>query len=262
MNKNRSIRVAAFCLGLMLAGSLQVHAQKVTFRDGTVSLKQAFEKIEASSKYKIAYNDSHLNVSRKVSLNQKETEVLEILATILKDTGYTYKKNGNYIVIVPVEQKPASKVKKVKGVVKDASGEAIIGANVLVKGTATGVITDMNGSFELEVPGNAVLQITYIGYVQQDVAVKNRDQLAVLLKEDTKTLDEGCCRRLWYNEEKGPDRCSSISEDGRYSPKYDIYSEPCVSRKSSRFTGKYNQCPAWWRHNVSDSWSCFDRSRQ
>ena len=46
MNKNRSIRVAAFCLGLMLAGSLQVHAQKVTFRDGTVSLKQAFEKIE------------------------------------------------------------------------------------------------------------------------------------------------------------------------------------------------------------------------
>lgn len=73
---------------------------------------------------------------------------------------------------------------------KDASGEAIIGANVLVKGTATGVITDMNGSFELEVPGNAVLQITYIGYVQQDVAVKNRDQLAVLLKEDTKTLDE------------------------------------------------------------------------
>ena len=92
MNKNRSIRVAAFCLGLMLAGSLQVHAQKVTFRDGTVSLKQAFEKIEASSKYKIAYNDSHLNVSRKVSLNQKETEVLEILATILKDTGYTYKK--------------------------------------------------------------------------------------------------------------------------------------------------------------------------
>ena len=48
MNKNRSIRVAAFCLGLMLAGSLQVHAQKVTFRDGTVSLKQAFEKIEAS----------------------------------------------------------------------------------------------------------------------------------------------------------------------------------------------------------------------
>lgn len=65
---------------------------KVTFRDGTVSLKQAFEKIEASSKYKIAYNDSHLNVSRKVSLNQKETEVLEILATILKDTGYTYKR--------------------------------------------------------------------------------------------------------------------------------------------------------------------------
>ena len=210
MNKNRSIRVAAFCLGLMLAGSLQVHAQKVTFRDGTVSLKQAFEKIEASSKYKIAYNDSHLNVSRKVSLNQKETEVLEILATILKDTGYTYKKNGNYIVIVPVEQKPASKVKKVKGVVKDASGEAIIGANVLVKGTATGVITDMNGSFELEVPGNAVLQITYIGYVQQDVAVKNRDQLAVLLKEDTKTLDEVVV--VGYGTMKKKDLTGAVSQ--------------------------------------------------
>lgn len=73
---------------------------------------------------------------------------------------------------MPVEQKPASKVKKVKGVVKDASGEAIIGANVLVKGTTTGVITNLNGDFELEVPDNAVLQVTYIGYVQQDIAVK------------------------------------------------------------------------------------------
>ena len=79
-------------------------------------------------------------------------------------------------------------------------------------------------------PGNAVLQITYIGYVQQDVAVKNRDQLAVLLKEDTKTLDEVVV--VGYGTMKKKDltgAVASVKMDD--TPKYDIYSEPCVSRK-------------------------------
>ena len=67
--------------------SLPIDAQKVTFHDGFISLKQAFEKLESVSTYKIAYNDSQLDVSRKVLMDQKEMEVLLALSQLLKNTG-------------------------------------------------------------------------------------------------------------------------------------------------------------------------------
>lgn len=80
--------------------------------------------------------------------------------------------------------------KTIKGVVKDATGEPIIGANVLVKGSTTGVITDLDGNFTLEVPTDAILQISYIGYLPQEIKVTNQTTFNIELKEDSKTLDE------------------------------------------------------------------------
>lgn len=70
-NKHKSRRIGTYCLCFLIAGCLQVNAQKVSFNEGTVSLKEAFQKIEASSKYKIAYNGTQLDVSKRVQLNQK-----------------------------------------------------------------------------------------------------------------------------------------------------------------------------------------------
>ena len=70
--------------------SLPIDAQKVTFHDGFISLKQAFEKLESVSTYKIAYNDSQLDVSRKVLMDQKEMEVLLALSQLLKNSD-TYR---------------------------------------------------------------------------------------------------------------------------------------------------------------------------
>lgn len=80
--------------------------------------------------------------------------------------------------------------KQVKGVVKDPSGETIIGASVLEKGTTNGTVTDYDGKFVLEVANNAVLQVSYIGYQAQDVPVKGQTILTVILKDDTEVLDE------------------------------------------------------------------------
>lgn len=81
--------------------------------------------------------------------------------------------------------------RKISGIVKDPSGEPIIGANVVVKGATTnGTITDIDGRFNLNVPANAILQVTYIGYMPQEVAVRNQTNLNIVLKEDTETLDE------------------------------------------------------------------------
>ncbi len=77
----------------------------------------------------------------------------------------------------------------VKGIVKDVSGEPIIGASVVVKGTSNGVITDFDGNFTIpNVPEGSVIDISFIGYVTQ--SVKASSQMNIILKEDSKTLDE------------------------------------------------------------------------
>ena len=187
MNK-KFIRVLGLGVGLFLAGSLSVNAQKVSFNGERLSLKQAFEKIESVSKYKIAYNTSQLDVNKQVVLNQKNQDVLQILSDLLKGTNCVYQVNDNYIVIT---LKDDEKVKKIKGTIKDSAGEPIIGANVILKGDATvGSITDIDGNFDLSVPSNATLQVSYIGYNTQDVPIGNKSFLNITLKEDTETLDE------------------------------------------------------------------------
>lgn len=78
----------------------------------------------------------------------------------------------------------------VKGTVVDAQGIPVIGASVKAAGTTTGIITDLDGNFSLSVPKNATLQISYIGYVTQEIKTNTRTSFRVTLIEDTQTLDE------------------------------------------------------------------------
>ena len=80
--------------------------------------------------------------------------------------------------------------KNINGNVKDGTGEPIIGASVLVKGAQTGTVTDLDGNFTINVSNNAVLVISYIGYLTQEISVAGKSVINVLLKEDTELLDE------------------------------------------------------------------------
>ncbi|MGL5937343.1 MAG: SusC/RagA family TonB-linked outer membrane protein [Phocaeicola sp.] len=80
--------------------------------------------------------------------------------------------------------------KQVTGVVKDSSGETIIGASVLEKGTTNGTITDFDGNFNFTVPEGATLHISYVGYKSQDVATVGKRHFVVVLREDTEQLEE------------------------------------------------------------------------
>jgi len=80
--------------------------------------------------------------------------------------------------------------RKIKGTIMDESGDPIIGANVMVKGTAEGTITDLDGKFFMSVPDKAVLVISYVGYIKQEVKVTDQSSLRIILIEDTKILDE------------------------------------------------------------------------
>lgn len=78
----------------------------------------------------------------------------------------------------------------VTGVVKDAKGEALIGVNVLLKGTTTGTITDFDGNFTLSVPSDGVLVVSYIGYQTAEVKLSSKSNYEIVLKEDSKVLGE------------------------------------------------------------------------
>lgn len=76
----------------------------------------------------------------------------------------------------------------VRGNVKDQSGEPIIGASV--RSGSSGTVSDLDGNFTLNVPGNATIQVTYLGYLPQNISVNNRTDLSVVMSEDAKSLDE------------------------------------------------------------------------
>lgn len=99
---------------------------------------------------------------------------------------------------------------KVTGKVKDSSGEPVIGASVVIKDNKTmGTITDFDGNFSLEVPSKSVLVISYIGYVTQEVPVTGKKSLDIILKEDTKTLDEVVV--IGYGTQRKGDVTSSVA---------------------------------------------------
>ena len=102
------------------------------------------------------------------------------------ETGHIKNANVTLNLIETVQQQE----KTITGTVVDDQGEAIIGANVIEKGTSNGTVTDYDGNFNLNVNNNAVLRISYIGYLEQEVATEGKSTINVKLLEDTKTLDE------------------------------------------------------------------------
>lgn len=105
----------------------------------------------------------------------------------------------------PISQS-VQQTKTVTGQVVDETGEPVIGASVVVEGTTNGTITDFDGRFALQVPSGKKVVISFVGYVPQTIAPKQGKDFRVVLKEDSKMLDEVVVGRLRYSESKRCDR--------------------------------------------------------
>ena len=178
-------------LALLLSGSLSVDAQKITQQFRNVPLKTVLEEVEKQLQYSVIYKKDEVNEQKQINHNFKDASVEEVLSAIL-DKGLSYSIQGKMIVISQKTTKASApqQQKKVTGVVKDKTGEPVIGANVIERGTTNGTVTDLDGRFTLEVPQNAVLQVSYIGYMEQEIPVNNRSDISVSLLDDTQNLDE------------------------------------------------------------------------
>ncbi len=193
---------------------MAVFAQTVSFGSNKVTLKSAFEKIEQSSKYKVAYNSSQLiDANRTVTLTKKSDDVFGMLNQLLKGTNCTYELEGNYIIIKSQHKGKAQshgKKIKVKGVVKDETGEPVIGATVMEKGSANnGVITDIDGNYTIEIASDGLLAVSYIGCKDQEIKVNGREVINVNLADDNKVLDEVVV--VGYGVQKKRDVSTAVS---------------------------------------------------
>lgn len=176
---------------ILLSGALAMNAQSVTYQFKNVPLKTVLKEVEKQSKFSIMYKKDVVDENRLVTADFKNTSLEQVLSTVLGD-GVTFSIQGKMIVIAKkgTNTSQQGKKQKITGVITDSNGEPVIGANVMVKGTGNGTITDVDGNFHLDVQSNDVLEISYIGYTTQRITVGDQKHLLVKLVEDAEMLDE------------------------------------------------------------------------
>ena len=130
----------------------------------------------------------------------------------MKCTTYYFRPLGLLLLLCLIPLCSIAQNIMVKGIVKDNLGESVIGANVTEKGTTNGMITDLDGNFSLTVQKNATLVISYIGYVTQEIAIKGNTNLNIILKEDSKALEEVVV--IGYGTARKSDVTGSIASVG------------------------------------------------
>ena len=177
----------------MLLTSLQLSANvfsqdRITLKIQSVELKKALVQIEKKSSYRFLYNDDILSSLKKVNINADNTLVTEVLDNILSGTELTYKELSNNLVVITRKNEDYRDM-PISGKVVSDNGEAIAGASILVKGTNIGTKTDANGNFSFNVPDNAILIFSYIGYENQEVSAAGQTTLNVTLKLSEKLQD-------------------------------------------------------------------------
>ncbi|MDR1456152.1 MAG: TonB-dependent receptor, partial [Tannerella sp.] len=172
------------------AESLDLNS-KITLRVENASVKEVLKEIERRSEFTFFYNDRTLDVERMVDVNVADTDLRDVLAGILPDCAFEM--DGRRIILIarPPAAPQQQERRQIKGVVTDEAGEPLPGVNVAVRGTASGVVSDVDGQYDILVPdGNTVLAFSFIGFATKEITVGDRSVIDVVLTEDTKMIEE------------------------------------------------------------------------
>lgn len=170
----------------------QVTKLHLEVNNGT--LLQVIKAIEEQSEFTFVYDVNELNLDKKVSIHVEDKLLPDILKNLFAKEALDYKIMDRHIALYKKMEKQPSfpqSSQSIQGVITDEKGEPILGANVVVAGTTDGTISDMDGKFTLDVPANAILKISYIGFLSVNVKVSpDKKVYTITLREDTETLDE------------------------------------------------------------------------
>ena len=186
-----TVLMLTVCLSQMVAATYaQTTKLNVSAKEET--LENVLKQIEKQSEFLFFYNLEEINKNEKISISKKNANIQDVLETIATKTGLRYTIKDRHIVLTTKHASMSAisqQSQKVTGVISDAMGP-VAGANVIQKGTTNGTTTDIDGKYSIDVPANATLVVSFIGYTPQDVAVKGQSVINILLKEDTQALEE------------------------------------------------------------------------
>lgn len=209
------MRITTFLLLVCVFCSFaeNTHSQnaRVSINKKNATLDKVLNEIESQTDYLFIYNNQ-VNVNQKVSVKVKSKPVASVLDDLFKNIEIRYAMEGTHIVLTKnadnmnaVQQQ----TKKITGTVVDVNGTPVIGANVLVKGTVNGTITDLDGHFTIDADPTSILNVSYIGYLTKEIAVGDQQSIRIILLEDTKTLDEVVV--IGYGTQKKADLTGSVA---------------------------------------------------
>ena len=181
-------------LGIII--SVSASAQKVTMNLKQVKLEKVFSAITQQTGLTVAYSRTIVNPDRIVTVEAKNQELSKVLNDLFLGTNVNYEigKTKIYLKekVTDSEQQTSNANKKnISGRVVDEKGEPIIGASVMVQGSSLGTITNVDGRYTLaNVPESSTITVSYIGYITVNYAATSRNLSQVVLREDSKTLEE------------------------------------------------------------------------
>lgn len=210
---NKTLRIMKISIVLIFISAFNLLAESSYSQSEKISLKLAkvytienvVSEIEKTTDYVFIYNEEVIPTLRnEVEVDMNDQSLDEILNQLIEGTDLAYSISSKQVTLYKDENKKVNtKVestaplvvqqpsgKRITGRVVDVNGEAIIGANIIEKGTSNGTITDIDGSFTMDVDDDAVLRVSYIGYLEQEVNTTGQTMINIVLREDTKTLEE------------------------------------------------------------------------
>jgi iron complex outermembrane receptor protein len=195
----KKLRYFLFLLVLVIATSAFAQQKKVTLSLEKVTVKAALEALKSQSGLSYWFDANDVNMQKVVSVNVNGKSVDEALKVILQGQDVRFEVKNDHIVITKVtaqsqkasESQAFGEPRRVSGKVIDEKGNLLPGVTVMVKGTSTGTISDVNGHYELnKVPAGATLEFTFVGMTSQTVKVGSQSQVNVTLKEMDTKLNE------------------------------------------------------------------------
>ena len=172
--------------------ALRAQNVRVTIRENGAKMEQVISAIERQTRYLFGIDDE-VNTDLPVTVHAENEPLKKVLDEMFRGTDIVYTVEGTNILLTRRPAAPQSRAVSVTGRVTDASGQPIVGASVIVRGTTVGVSTDTEGRFALEVPSPAAsqtLEVSYLGYETAAVPVGSRTSFEVTLQESSSEIEQ------------------------------------------------------------------------
>jgi len=178
-----------FVTTLQMSANLYSQETKIDLNVYNGTIADVFNEIEKQSDFRIFYNVQQIDLTKRIDYSAQSKSINRVLDDVLGNFEVSFELYDKVIVIVPSD---FSQSQKVTGVVTDATtGEKLPGVNILIEGTNTGVITDVNGRYSIELPSpNMVLLFSYVGYNTERIEVTGKSTIDISLVPDIKSLEE------------------------------------------------------------------------